>query len=155
MNRPLLTMTIAASLTALSALTGCRGTAATTPEYRYELASIPYPKSAKAAPDVDIVAARQGENLRLVNRTPWEYTDIEVWINQQYVYRIDKIDIGSDNLIPLSEAINEFEIPFPLGTFLRPEKGFPVVLTELYDPKTQLKYRLNTPPVRDEPGIFW
>ncbi|QDU33452.1 hypothetical protein KS4_15000 [Poriferisphaera corsica] len=133
---------------------GC-ASMATTPQQRQELAAIPYPADAQYAPNPDIVAQREGHNLRLINRTPWEYTDIQLWINQQYVKRIDTIKIGTNNLYSLETCINEFEQPFPTGTFLKPERSFPVVLTELYDPISEKRYRLNSPPVRDDPGLFW
>ena len=141
-------------LTVTLLLGGCAGM--NIPQtYRAELSDLPYPAEAPYASNPDILVVREGTNLRVVNRTPAAYNNMQLWLNQFYVYNNPQINIGANNMIALPLFINRYEQSYPVGTFLRPERGYPVVLAELYDPNAKVKYRLNVQPVRDDPGIFW
>ncbi|WP_432799835.1 hypothetical protein [Poriferisphaera sp. WC338] len=154
MKRMMTAGTILFLLIATVLLTGCAG-AMIPHDYKVALSNLPYPKDAPYGKNPDIVVVREGTNLRIVNRTPWAYPDMQLWVNQLFVYNNPSVNIGTNNIVPLPECINLYEESYPVGTFLRPERGYPVVLAELYDPKAKMKYRLNVQPVRDDPGIFW
>lgn len=118
-------------------------------EARERLAELSYPEDAEYGPDLDMVVVRKGRLIELANRTPEIYEDVQLWINQQYVREIDEIDIGTDNLYHLNLFVNQYEESFPPGGFLRPDKGFPVVLAELYNPSTELRHRMNVQPSKE------
>ena len=128
----------------LFALPGCA--AGPDPEFRLEMSQLPYPEEATYGDDLDLVITRHAWLIDLTNRTPRSYEDVQLWLNRQFVRRILRIDIGTGHRYALKEFINRYEESFPPGGFLRPEKGMPVVLAELYDPRTELKHRLLVQP---------
>lgn len=111
-------------------------------EERQRLAAFDYPAEAEYGPDLDLACERQQGTLRIANRTTRGYRDAQIWLNQQYVRVVGSIDIGPDNVYNLTRWVNHYEEPFPVGTLLAPDKAFPVVLAELYDPGTGLRHRL-------------
>ena len=114
---------------------------------RADLSRKVYPADASWGPDLDIVIHREGKVLRIANRMPWDYRDMELWLNQQYVTPVDTLKVGSGQVYALSGFVNQYEELFPRGGFFRPGKGFPVVLAELYDPKTDVRYHLTVQPM--------
>jgi len=108
-----------------------------------KLAATPYPKDAPLGEDIDIIVVRDGGALRLVNRTPHSYGDLDLWLNQQWLGKVDRIVIGGDNFVQLPSFVNHHRERFPVGGFLTPDKTLPVVLAELYDPATGQRHRLN------------
>ena len=135
-------------LTMTAVVTGCR--AAPTGlgvEEVARLSQFVYPQRATDGPDLDIVVTRRGRSIHLANRTPRTYHHMQVWLNQQYVHPVEQVAIGTDNLISLRQFINRHRESFPVGSFLRPEKSFPVVLAELYDPEADVRYRLIVQPL--------
>ncbi len=90
-----------------------------------------YPQSVPAD-DLDIVVVRDGPELVLTNRTARAFGQVVMWVNQQYVGIVDKIDIGAETRVPLSHLVDRHGEPFPLGGPLTPDKTRPVVLAELY-----------------------
>jgi hypothetical protein len=110
-----------------------------------QAAQLRYPADAPAGPDLDIVVRQSGGSLKLKNRTPSAYRDVQLWINQQYVSPVAQVPIasgGATQNVSLNQFINHRADPFPVGRFLSPDRGFPVVLAELFDPATGLKHRL-------------
>lgn len=120
-------------------------------EERRRLAQIDYPAEAEYGPDLDIVVRRDGDRLNLINRTPRVYRDVRLWLNQQYVRDVPRIEIGPGNRYTLTRWVNEHREPFPVGTLLAPDKAFPVVLAELIDLDTGLRHRLLVWPDDTEP----
>ena len=110
------------------------------------LAAIPYPAGAKDGPSLDIVVERKGKRIELTNREPDVYVNMQLWLNRQYLHPVDRLEIGSGNVFELHQFINQFQEPFPTGTWLSPDKGRPVVIAELYDPITGVRYPLLTYP---------
>ncbi len=115
-------------------------------ETRERLARQEYPADARYGPDLDVLVSRDGKLIRIANRTPQRYRDMQLWLNQQYVAEVREIAIGAGNRFELARFVNRYEESFPRGGFLRPEEGFPVVLAELYDPDTQIRHRLVVQP---------
>jgi hypothetical protein len=74
---------------------------------------------------------------------------VHLWLNQQYVARIDRIAIGANNRFSLKRFVNRHGEGFPTAEFLAPDEARPVVSAELYDPETKRRHRLN---VRMEEG---
>ncbi|MEX2216894.1 MAG: hypothetical protein WD768_22465 [Phycisphaeraceae bacterium] len=105
-------------------------------EMSEDLSLVVYPKEAALGDDLDIIALKRGNKLTLINRTPREYHDLQIWLNQQYVGKVDHIPIGTETVIYLNACINEFGEPFPVGGLLNAEKSYPVVLVELFTSET-------------------
>ncbi|MCX5660241.1 MAG: hypothetical protein NTW19_11035 [Planctomycetota bacterium] len=123
---------------------GCAG-AGHDPAFLAKLAKTTYPKDSSRGEDIDIVVTRKGNTLKLNNRTPMAYENMQFWINQQYVRETKLIKIGNDvgdNRFELSDFLNVRAEPFPTGGLLTPDKGSPVVLAELFDPATGKRHRL-------------
>ncbi len=113
---------------------------------RAELAAMRYPETAPRGSDLDILTrGKKSGYLRLTNRTPVNYQNVDLWLNQQYVAHMKEIKIASGGRsmsVPLSQFINRHGESFPVGGFLTPDKGFPVVQAELFDPATGQRHRL-------------
>lgn len=101
-----------------------------------------YPRDASYSENLDITVRWQGDTLTLVNLTPRRYERMHMWLNQQYVSKVEEIRIGVDNRLELQRFINRHGESFPLAAFLQPDKSFPVVLAELFDPASGQRYRL-------------
>lgn len=117
-------------------------------EQVHQLALLPYPAEAPYGDDYDVVVLYKKHffrpaNVELINREPRTLGPGQLWVNQQYVARIDEpIKIGTGNKIKLTRFINYYREPFPVGLFFNPDSSEPVVLVELYDPTTDLRHRL-------------
>ena len=126
----------------LLAVAGCQGV---DKQRALELSRLPYPADAVPGPDLDILVRQDGGTLRVKNRTPAAYRDAQLWLNQQYVSPVREVPIaagGDHQNLPLRGFINQHGEPFPVGGFLTPDRGVPVVLAELYVPATGQKHRL-------------
>lgn len=106
------------------------------------LSKLRYPAEAPLGEDLDILVVQEGRWLRLVNRLPQRFEKMQLWLNRQYVGQVEKIEIGTENLLELRRFINEYGEAYPAGGFLQPDKAFPVVMAELYDPQTGQRHRL-------------
>ncbi len=133
--------------------TGCRAQRVTMldADTRDRLRKLPYPADAEYGPDLDIVVTKSRLNLLLSNREPRTYDGREIWLNRQYVWEADTIAIGGGNRYTLTNFINLHGEPFPTPGFLRPDKGAPVVLAELYDPQSKTRNRLLVQTIDDRP----
>jgi len=117
------------------------------PEESRALAELPYPTQVAFDASLDIVLRRDRGHVELVNRTPRAYTGVYLWLNQQYVARVDELTIGDNGGIDLGNFINQHDEGFPTATLLAPDAGDRIVLAELFDPATAKRYRLL---VRDD-----
>jgi hypothetical protein len=129
---------------ACASLAGC---AAEPPNARTvtELSRLPYPKDAQRGDDLDIVARQKRGTLVLINRTPRGYDNVQIWINQQYVTRPRRIRTGVSpglNRFPLVRFIDQHGRSYPVAGPITPDRRFPVVLVELFDPATGRKHPL-------------
>ncbi|MFN3165985.1 MAG: hypothetical protein ACE37H_02860 [Phycisphaeraceae bacterium] len=141
------------SLIGLLACVGCSTLRDTTapPQTVDRLSRLDYPADAphQAHGDkdhLDIYLVRSGNDLRLVNRTANSVSGMQLWLNGQYVADSGTILIGTDNVRKLTDFVNRFKEPYPVGTFLNPDQTQPLVLAELYDPATQRRHRLLVRP---------
>lgn len=110
------------------------------------LAALRYPGQTEYGPDLDIVVVREDEHIRLTNRTARAYEGMQLWLNQQYVRQVDRIDIGVNPDTQLPTFLNRHHESFPVGSFLQPDQARPVISAELYDPATNVRYRLTVQP---------
>jgi hypothetical protein len=116
------------------------------PQTIKRLAALDYPEDAPHGPDLDVLLVRSGGQVRLVNRTAGTYGGMQLWLNRQYVRDSGTIQIGTDNLRELTDFINLYEEPYPVGTFLNPDQTAPLVLAELYNPRQNVRHRLVVRP---------
>jgi len=110
-----------------------------------QLSKLIYPKDSDRGQDLDILVIRKGASLTFVNRTPRVYNDVEIWLNQQYVNKLGKIEIGQprDNSdYNLAAFYNKHGEPYPIGNLLTPEKNLKLLVAELFDPATGLRHHL-------------
>jgi len=146
---------LAAALSGVLALApfGCARMRASLPSFGYGDASpatnpagplvwTPYPKDAEFGEDYDIVATQTREGLKLNNRCPRSFQSVQIWLNQQYVAEVARIDIGSGNRIPLRRFVNEHGEHFPVAGLLTPDRGFPVISCVMFDPASGRRHRL-------------
>lgn len=114
------------------------------------LAKLDYPVDAPHGPDLDVLLVRSGNELRLVNRTAYNYSGFQLWLNQQYTSASGTVEIGTENLRRLTDFINRHEEPYPVGTFLNPDQTQPLVLAEFYNPTENVRHRLLVRPGNEE-----
>jgi len=126
-------------------LSGCVGPTKSR-NYRMDLAKLIYPEDATYGEDLDIVLVNHGQHIELVNRTPKTYKDMQLWLNQQYVYPIHGIAIGTGQNYLLNAFTNLYEESFRPNSFRKIKSPTPVVLAEFYNPHTQLKHRISVLP---------
>lgn len=135
-------------LLCLLSLAGCSTTrdATAPPQTIRRLAALDYPADAPHGPDLDILLVRSGNRVRLVNRTANTYSGMQLWLNRQWVADSGTVQIGTENLRTLTDFINRYEEPYPVGTFLNPDQTQPLVLAEFYDPVEEVRHRLLVRP---------
>ena len=104
------------------------------PALAIDLSKLGYPTEAAAGADLDILVIKKGDAIHFVNRTTIIHRSVQLWINQQYVGLIDEIPIGISGNFALGSFINKYGEAFPVGGFLNPDKSFPIVLAELFNP---------------------
>jgi hypothetical protein len=110
-----------------------------------QLSKLVYPKDSERGQDLDILVIRKGASLTFVNRTPRVYNNVEIWLNQQYVQTVSRIDIGQTSQnsdYNLASFFNRHAEPYPIGSFLTPEKNMQLLVAELFDPATGLRHHL-------------
>ncbi len=133
-------------LVSLSTLIGCKyvGLKKTPidPALAQQLSQLVYPKDAPLGDDLDMLVIHNGEAIQLINRTPMIYRDVHLWLNRQYVARIDQVRIGTGNHYDLAGFFNHYAEPFPVAAPLRPEIARRVLAAELFDPATGKRHRL-------------
>ncbi len=120
-------------------LSGCRSAPDAT---RAALAQQAYPADSTLGEPVDVLVVRHGGDIQIINRTPRSYDGMQLWLNQQYLGQPGLIRIGTGNRASLSRFINRFGESYPTGSMLTPEKSYPIVLAELYDPAAATRYPL-------------
>ena len=111
-----------------------------------QLSAMDYPTDAPYGEDLDVLVVRSDADIRLVNRTARNYRGMVLWLNQQYAAQAGPVQIGTDNLLKLTGFINRYREPYPVGTFLNPDKTAPLVLAELYNPAEGVRHRLLVRP---------
>ena len=106
------------------------------PKAAESLATLTYPKDAPLGENLDIIAYKDWNQLVLTNRTARAFSQVQVWINQQYVSTVASIPVGQQTTLNLNEFINQHGEAFPVGGLLNPERSYRVVLVEIFEPGT-------------------
>ena len=141
---------VAVVLLTVVVVLGCRQV--NRPANRAELAGMVYPRDAPYGKDRKIYAVPERHMIVLINATARPYDEVYLWLNQSYVAAVTRLDIGTGNRISLARFINHYGESYPVGGFLHPDKRFPVVAAELFDPATGQRHRLCVPVVERRPG---
>lgn len=129
------------------ALVACTDRSALTAEETSLIARAPaYPEEAKIGPSLDVVVVRRGDEIQVVNRTARPYTELQLWLNRQFVRPVERVEIGTENGYSLDSFANRYGESYPTGSFLRPEQSQRLVLAELYDPEANVRYKLTVQP---------
>jgi hypothetical protein len=110
------------------------------------LAALRYPGTTEYGPDLDIIVIREDHHISLTNRTARAYEGMQLWLNQQYVSQVERIEIGVNPDTQLPTFLNRHRESFPVGSFLQPDLARPVISAELYDPASNVRYRLTVQP---------
>jgi hypothetical protein len=85
--------------------------------------------------DLDIIVNKRDHNIIFTNRTATTFKNVRLWLNQQYVTVLDTFPVGQTLSIPVANFINKHGEPYPAGGLLTPDRGYALVLAELYDPE--------------------
>jgi len=99
--------------------------------YVPERATRPYPFELHSTDTVDMQVFRDHENIEIVNTTATTYTDVDVWINQRYVRRVDAIHAGQSVTVSLWDFSDQWGGVFNAGGVWRTLEPTPVRLVEL------------------------
>jgi hypothetical protein len=105
--------------------------------------SLKYPKAKEQfAGDVDITVIQDRKSIKLTNRTVHSFNDVQVWVNQRYVSRVASIPVGKTTSIALKSLMNQYGEKYPTPGIFRPDRSFPALLVEIYEPNQNKRYRL-------------
>lgn len=129
---------------AASFLAGCQRQMPVETDRAQQLSTIRYPDQAATGEELDIVARREDNTVRIINRTPRTLHSMQLWLNRQYVLPVEHIEIGDNNVFPLAAFINRYQEAYPVGRLLAPEENQILVLAELYHPQTDTRHPLKT-----------
>lgn len=99
--------------------------------YQPELASRPYPFDLHRTDTVEMQVFRDHEHIEIVNATAMDYAEVDVWINQRYVRRVEAIPAGQSVTLSLWEFTDHWGGVFNAGGIWRTREPTPVRLVEL------------------------
>lgn len=120
-------------------------------EQARNLAKLDYPKDAKHGGDLPVVVTRDGSWLTFHHAGTADLREMRIWINREYAGQLPLVQVGSGTRFNLTRTVNRHGEAFPIPqSFLVGERERKVVLVELVDPETGVKYRLTT---RPQPGV--
>lgn len=119
------------------------------PTLAEELAELKYPAEAEYGEDLNVRVIRDRTLAQLINVEPQTISNKQLWVNQQWVRQVERIEVGANEPFALVTMINEHGEPFPVGRWLQPEIGQELNSAELYDLNTGLRHRLTVQPVVD------
>lgn len=96
------------------------------------------PTVARAYPDhlpigepLTIEVIRDGNGIRLDNRTARSYENAELWLNHEFGAPLDTVPVGRGRAINIESFTNHFGETYPVAEFLRPEQDRKLVLADL------------------------
>jgi hypothetical protein len=90
-----------------------------------------YPFHLRQERVVDIQVFNDGDAMLVVNATVESWSNADIWLNQRYLHRIDRLDSGQTLRIPLGEFWDaRGEGPFP-GGLLRYYPPTPIRLVQI------------------------
>ena len=105
--------------------------------------SLKYPKSKESfAGDLAITVIQDKRSIKLTNRTTKSFHDVLVWVNQQFVSRVQSVPVGQTTDVPLKSLMNQYGEKYPVPGLFRPDRSFPALLVEIVEPDQNQRYRL-------------
>lgn len=130
---------------AAAALAGCA-----TIRYDPEKATRSYPFWLKQGETVDVQVITEGETILIVNATPVDYQNVDIWLNQRYLHHADRIAPGENKRLYLGNFWDvRGEGPHPGGAF-RYYPPTPVRLVQLQIDETSPLIGLQAVLTEDE-----
>ena len=107
-------------------LTGCRNVRSDP-----ERATRQYPAWLPQGETIDAQVLPDGDSIVVVNSTPRDFRDVDLWLNQRYVVSVDRIAPGENKRIPIDDFWDiRGEGPNP-GGLLRYFRPTPVRLVQI------------------------
>ncbi len=106
--------------------TGCEGV-----RYDPNRATRQYPDDLHHANSVNIQVFRHDTSIEIINATTQSYNDFDLWINQRYVHRLDKLPAGQAVHVSLWEFYDVRGESFNAGGFWRADEPTSVRLVEI------------------------
>lgn len=91
-----------------------------------------YPDKALLGEPLDIHIIRGAKTIRIDNRTPRVYRNVQIWLNHEYGASLGDLNIGQSEAYNLQSFINHHGESYPIGTFLRPELDRKLVMVDLF-----------------------
>ncbi len=105
--------------------------------------SLKYPDAKEQfAGDLDMTVIQDRKSIKITNRTVKSFNNVQVWVNQRYVTRVDSIPAGKTTSVALKSLMNQYGEKYPVPGLFRPDRSFPALLVELYEPDTNQRHRL-------------
>jgi hypothetical protein len=99
----------------------------TTPEPESRM----YPENLPIGESLDVQVTRDGDAVRLDNRTVQRFENAELWLNHQYGAEIGSVAIGGSEPLSLRSFRNVHGESFPIGGWLTPDLDRSVVSADL------------------------
>ena len=90
-----------------------------------------YPQQLPLEQPIDIEVVRTGNAVRLVNRSVRSYENVEIWLNQDYGARLNRVPVGASQSIDLESFVNQYGELYPIGKFLTPDRDLALVMAEI------------------------
>jgi hypothetical protein len=130
----------------IAALSGCQPAS-----YNPAMATRAYPEQLHTTDTVDMQVFRDDTTIELVNTTANTYTDVDVWLNQRYVLRVDELPAGGSLTLSLWDFYDERGEVFNAGGLFRSVDPTPLRLVELQTSDTEPMVGLITIRAEDAP----
>lgn len=127
--------------TLLLFLNGCQGV-----RYDPSRATRQYPQELHHANSVNIQVFRHDTSIEIINATTQSFKDFDVWINQQFVHRLETLPAGQTVSVSLWEFYDVRGESFNAGGFWRADEPGLVRLVEIQSSETQPLIGLVTIP---------
>ena len=107
-------------------LSGCGGR-----RYDPTMATRPYPAELGQGEVIQAQVFRKGPNLTIVNASPQKFRDVDLWLNQRYMYHLESLEPGQTLTLSLTEFFDGWgETPIA-GGFFRTEAPTPSILLQI------------------------
>ena len=114
------------------------------------LATRPYPSELHNTDVVRVQVTRVDQMLRVLNATTTSYEDFDLWLNQRYVRRVERLAAGETIELRLDEFRDMFGQTLNSGGLWRVYRATPVRLVQIQRGEEQPLVGLIT--IRDDSG---
>ena len=90
----------------------------------------PFPTTLQQTSTIDVQAQRFETQLRITNTSPRALGAGTVWVNSQWAYPLDGLEIGETVSLPLGRFLNEYSERFRSGGFFASERPDTLMLVQ-------------------------